>query len=114
MDIALRERVRLRAKGVCDLCGLPARSSTHVHHRAPRGMGGSKQRDRLSNLLWLHSACHLAVIEPNRARAYEAGWLVKAGEEPAAVPVLLFDGWALLDDEGGVTQTGAAGLDPSG
>ena len=71
-------------------------------------MGGSSRKDRLSNLLWLHSACHLSVIEPHRDRAYKAGWLVRAGEEPSEVPVLMFDGWVLLDDDGGVVQTEGA------
>ena len=39
----------------CEVCGAKANS---VHHIRPRGMGGSKYRDVIENLMALCQACH--------------------------------------------------------
>ena len=39
----------------CEVCQAPANS---VHHIVPRGMGGSKSRDVIENLMALCGKCH--------------------------------------------------------
>ena len=39
----------------CEVCGKVA---TDVHHIQPRGMGGSKHRDVIENLMALCRGCH--------------------------------------------------------
>lgn len=43
--------------------------------------------------------CHLAV-ESRRTKAYDDGWLLWTGEDPADVAVLAPEGWVLLSDDG--------------
>jgi len=45
----------------CEYCGSPA---VDVHHLIPRGMGGSKTKDYIENLMGLCRKCH------DRAEAY--------------------------------------------
>jgi hypothetical protein len=112
-DFETKEAVRARFWNRCARCG--SYGGGNVHHRRPRGRGGSHitQEDDpenyancLSNLLWLcgsgTTGCH-GWVESNRTASYEAGWLVRHGNvPPAAVPVTLWDGQeVLLDAEGG-------------
>ena len=39
----------------CEVCNAPA---TEIHHITPRGMGGSKKRDNIENLMAVCRACH--------------------------------------------------------
>lgn len=65
-----------------------------LHHRAPRQAGGTRdpRYNQPANLLVVcghgTSGCH-QVVEQHRIAAYEAGWLVHRGQDPANVPVLL-------------------------
>jgi hypothetical protein len=77
-----------------------------IHHRIPRGMGGSRD-PRLSspaNLLTLCGSgvtfCH-GKVEANRTAALLQGFLLHRIQEPTEVPVRTATGWVLLDDEGG-------------
>lgn len=84
--------------------GLCLRCSTHrisdVHHRRPRGMGGSELVNRLSNGVTLCRTCH-DWIESNRIAAKATGWLLSADEDPAEVPLINIWGQAVrLTDEG--------------
>ena len=100
-DKATRLLVLDRAQGGCELCGVQLHDgmgwlrSHSVHHRRPRGMGGSTMADTNSpaNLLLLCgdgvSGCH-GRVESNRTRALEHGWLVPFAGDPAAVPVTVF------------------------
>lgn len=78
----------------------------HVHHRRPRGNGGTKRRDTngIENLLALSAADHL-MVESQRTLSYSRGWLVRQNAIPAAVPVLLLvEGerqMVVLTDDGG-------------
>lgn len=88
-----------RAGGCCEVCGVLLHDGTtfigahSVHHRRPRGSGGSSRADTNapSNLLLLCGSattpggCH-AHIEGHRAEALVYGWLVPQGGDPAAVP----------------------------
>lgn len=79
-----------------------------VHHRLPRRMGGSNNTalNLPSNLLIVcgsgTTGCH-GWLESRRAEAYDAGFILRAGQVPARVPVSLAYGVVLLDDEGGWT-----------
>jgi hypothetical protein len=102
-DFWTRETVRVRFGGRCCRCG---KDGYTIQHRTPRGLGGSKDPaiNALTNLLWVCGdgtrGCH-GHMESRRTEAYENGWLVRHGMDPAAVPVLLWDGRrVLLDDEG--------------
>ena len=81
-----------------------------IHHRVPRGMGGTRRAElnAPANLLLVcgsgTTGCHGA-IEGSRAGAYAAGWLLPYNADPATRPVMI-EGhkkrWVLLtvDDEG--------------
>lgn len=106
MDKASVELVKLRAKGACERCGTTTAARWSVHHRRPRGMGGTKRGNvhSVSNLLFLCGSgtegCH-GWVESNRAVAYESGLLLYQADNPLQVPVELRVGRVLLDDEGG-------------
>ena len=96
LDVIERER------GRCAVCGLNIDGKGHIHHRKPRGMGGSGlQAHRLSNLVYLHSSCHLKHVEQQRERAYMNGWLLEHWQDSWAVPMMyMLNGWVLLKDDG--------------
>ena len=103
ISTADRRTVRTRAKGLCELCGLPC-PSPHLHHRQARGLGAGGINTP-SNLLYLHPSCHLKHIEAKRALAYENGWLVRHGANPAEVPVrYMLDSTVLLRDDGSIDR----------
>lgn len=93
---------------MCERCGKRLSEGEHVsvHHRTPRGMGGSHDEslNRPSNLLALcgsgTTGCH-GWIEHNREEARENGWLVPRGLSPIDVPVKVIGKWIYLNDEGG-------------
>lgn len=95
--------IRDRSKGRCELCGLPAVWPMQIHHRKPRGMGGTKNPASRSpaNALYLHFRCHDR-IERNRDEALGYGWLVRQSGESEQEPVLLHYGWVLLNSDGTV------------
>ena len=76
-------------------------------HRQNRGMGGSKERNRPSNIIafcsigngLMESSSGLASL----ARSY--GWKLYVHQDPAKTPVRLWDGWYLLDDNYGKAKT---------
>lgn len=98
----VRAAVLARAGGCCEVCrarlhhedtGWVAAHS--VHHRRPRGAGGSSRADTNTpaNLLLLcgsatTAGCH-QWVESNRTRALDLGLLLTQGQHPAEVPVHL-------------------------
>ncbi len=94
----VRDLIRARSGGHCEVCGHQA---VQVHHRRPRGMGGSTAADTntAANALDLCVSCHLW-IEGYRAEAYRMGWLVRQHHSPSVAPVLWRGEWRWLDDEG--------------
>lgn len=98
-----REAVYERAGYCCEVCHVYARGGS-LHHRRPRGMGGSKDpaTNQASNLILLCGSgvtgCH-GRIESNRAESIDAGLLVRQGVDPAAVPVDLHIGRVYLTDD---------------
>ena len=102
---AVRDTILARAKGGCEVCFFA--QPDQIHHRRPRGAGGSKASDTntAANALALCTECH-TWIESNRVKALEVGWLVRQGHDPATVPVLRFGSdWVLLADDGTTTTT---------
>lgn len=101
--LSVRVLIIGRARGLCECCG-EAKPSMHAHHRRCRGMGSTRRPETnlAANGLWLAAECHERV-ESRREWAYEHGLLVRQHQTPSAVPVLLYDGWWVLDDEGGKT-----------
>ncbi|MGI5223012.1 hypothetical protein [Nocardia sp. CA-290969] len=103
----VRAGVAERSKGLCELdaCG-PA---GHIHHRAPRGRGGSQLEwiNRAANALHVSARCHDR-IERNRADAVANGWLIlRNGQATAVETAVLYRGrWAHLTDYGLVVPTG--------
>ena len=100
-SLQVRQTVYVRAQGCCERCGASAYGGA-LHHRRPRGMGGSRrpETNRPANLILLDEACHLTIESP-RDMARACGWLVRQTQDPACVPVLTVHGWVFLDDEGG-------------
>lgn len=98
--------VKARAANRCERCGRSVENvRAAVHHRRPRGMGGTIRpgTNCPSNLLLLDEACHLSV-ESSRQISRERGWLVRQEHDPSRVPVWLAGrGWHLLTADGGTT-----------
>jgi len=98
----IRTAVMGRDGGQCARCGAPA---TNVHHRQPRGMGGSNDPtiNDSSNLVSLcgsgTTGCH-GWIEANRLAAMTRGWLVprRSGLTPAETPIYRGGQWWWLSD----------------
>jgi len=77
------------------------------HHRANRGMGGSKSKDRISNLVWLCSSMNgLVESDPDYAEAArKRGIKISSHDDPSHVLIQhAVHGRVLLDDFGGVTR----------
>jgi hypothetical protein len=52
------------------------------------------------------------MVESRRALAYELGWLVRQGHNPAEIPVLRHGcDWVLLDDHGNTTPCNETNTD---
>ena len=84
----VRRQVHARSKERCERCGRSVLfGGGEVHHRRPRQMGGSRRADtnQPANLVMLCDFCHHD-IESHREDAYQDGWLVHAGVDPATVP----------------------------
>lgn len=82
----------------CARCGRYVDGGSR-HHRQLRRFGDHSS----SNLLLLcgsgTTGCH-GLVHSKVAESYALGLLVHSWHEPAAVPVLTVQGWALLDNEG--------------
>ena len=85
---------------VCCHCGTD--NDTLVpQHRAGRGMGGSRSLDRPSNIIVMCSEAN-GLLESNARFAEvgrELGWKLRRDQVPEFTPVLLADGYWLLDND---------------
>ncbi|MGZ9830173.1 HNH endonuclease, partial [Tsukamurella ocularis] len=103
-----------RSGSVCELCGaLPA---DQVHHRRPRGLGGTSDPtvNRAANGLAVCRWCHdviegrsvehpqLGRVRGSRAESERKGWLISrlSPDGPDEVPVWTAVGWVQLSDGG--------------
>ena len=98
-----RQLVQGRAFGRCERC-LEATLCGHLHHRRPKGLGGSKAPDRhdVSNLVYLCPADH-SWAHGNPSEAAESGFIVprSSGNHPLDVPITDLTGQTrYLDNEG--------------
>ncbi|WP_306358689.1 MULTISPECIES: HNH endonuclease [unclassified Nocardia] len=98
---ALRAAIAERSAGLCERCG--AARAVLIHHRRPRGMGGSRRSDTntFPNLLHICSPCHDR-IESRRDDAERHGWLVPQGDDPETHPVRYRGQPVWLRGDGGV------------
>jgi 5-methylcytosine-specific restriction protein A len=101
---ATRALTYTREQGSCARCSVGR--ADELHHRLPRGMGGSSANPdahALSRTVWICRDCHRD-IESNRTQALAQGWLIARGvDHPSVVPLWYRGRWVLLDDDGGVT-----------
>jgi hypothetical protein len=100
-----RRIVAARDMDRCQMCGLRLFNQWRsVHHRKPKGMGGSALLESPANLVTLCGAgnadgCHgKAHSNPEWARNH--GWIVPRALEPLEVPVDMHDGWFYLHPDG--------------
>lgn len=103
-----RAAVLARARGRCERCDGIAEWSWSVHHRQPRGMGGSRVPyvNLPGNLMLLcgsgTTGCH-GRVESNRAWAVQHGYLVPRPGIPSTTPVWYRGAsWKLLTDDGDI------------
>lgn len=106
---AFREIVLARDGTTCQCCGIDVTYKlASIQHRIPRGMGGSRLVNIPSNGVLVcgsattPSSCHNWMEHEDRAHAEAIGFLIPklSGVHPSTVPILLPDGWHLLDDSG--------------
>jgi hypothetical protein len=73
----------LRDEHKCVYDGAPIELHYEIHHRRPRGMGGSRdpKTNSPANLILL-CPDHHAWVESNRTEALEMGFLVPQGHDP--------------------------------
>lgn len=93
-----RHTVTTRDLGACLLCG--TRAGLTVHHRIPRGRGGTNDPANLITLCGSGTTgCH-GYLERERLTAYRGGYLLHTGTDPTTVPILTRTGAYLLTSEG--------------
>lgn len=93
--VASKKLVNERDGGLCVRCGSEA---TDIHHRTPRGMGGSSDEETnygLAGLVSLCRSCH-DWVHANPAESYDNGLLLHSWETPARQPVSLVNDTLLL------------------
>lgn len=98
-DRATVELVRWRDRDRCRRCGA---AGEQIHHRRPRGAGGTKDPaiNATGNLVLVCQECHLW-IETHRTDAMAQGWLVsRYGPGPASIPITVRGLPLWLDDHG--------------
>lgn len=99
---ATRELVRWRDRDRCRRCGAP---TWQIHHRQPRGMGGTRDPrvNSPANLVLLCgtgvTGCH-GWVESHRALAREQGWLVSQWADPVDVPIVHMGHVTYLTEQG--------------
>ncbi|WP_433568107.1 hypothetical protein ACQP1O_42905 (plasmid) [Nocardia sp. CA-151230] len=104
-----RRLIAARSGGICEIADCPE-AAVHMHHRRPRGLGGT-------SVPWVNRAAnglhicleHHAFIESHRTLALVQGWLISqhmVEKQAADVPVLRRGRSVLLSDDGGVRPVG--------
>lgn len=104
----IRDAVHRRDRHACVCCGATMTSGSHLQHRIPRGMGGSKDphSNCMCNLANMCPTCHLGRAEAELPWAYDNGYRVPRGMVAAEVPILWFGQRVLLNCDGTVTYLG--------
>jgi hypothetical protein len=95
-----RRMVLDRSGGWCEVCGDPLHNGDRwiaahsIHHRQPRGMGGTSDpaANAVMNLMLVcgtgTTGCH-GRIESHRTVSIDNGWLVPRPTDPATAPVVI-------------------------
>lgn len=106
-----RQIIYERSGGLCEICYQSAFGGS-VHHRQPRGMGGtaSVKKNQPSNGLMTCgsgvSGCH-GYLESHRAEAYAKGWLVRQHDDPSSIPFQdVLGQWYYLGEDGSKNLVG--------
>lgn len=99
--VVVNAEVRRRDGHACYGCASVG-SSNDVHHRKPRGAGGTSDPAReygMENLITLCRTCH-DHAETNRNEARDLGRIVHSAADPASIPVVDRRGtaWTLTAD----------------
>ena len=107
----IRKTVLSRDGNMCLRCLEPA---AHVHHRRPKGMGGTSDeviKYGLANLVSVCFSCH-ELIHRRPALAYETGFLVHAWDNPEAIPLRVgsYSQLLKLSVDGGIERIGESVL----
>ncbi|AXQ51885.1 HNH endonuclease [Gordonia phage Catfish] len=93
--------VQGRSGGICERCGWA--EGQQIHHRRPRGMGGTRDADvnGAGNLLHVCYPCH-RWIEENREESLRLGYLISrlTASKSWQVPVFYRGTWKLINDFG--------------
>lgn len=90
-----RKQVLLRDGGKCLFC---LGDATDVHHRRPKGMGGTSNSYIAFGMANLVSLCreHHSWIHAHPEQGYKSGFLVHSWEDPADIPLVLKPGSFLI------------------
>lgn len=98
-----RKLVRARSGGVCEVCR--RERATNFQHRLAEGHGGQYTACNGLDVCGMGNAsgCH-GRIHQYPLIAYERGWSVRSGHDPAVQPVWLAGhGWSLLRADGSIS-----------
>ena len=109
----VKQMIFARSEGYCEVLSLACElAATEIHHRRPRGMGGTKKPETnyASNGLAICRRCHLK-CEAMRSWAIDNGFIVRQSDNPAEIPVWWRSSWSgnrkamvLLDDGGALRK----------
>ena len=105
MNAKIRSLVWKRDNGQCWHCGTT--EGLNVHHRANKGMGGSKLLDRYSNLILICNEFNVSMESylPHAREARNRGIKISRDASPMSIPIVRFDSREfLLDDFGKVFE----------
>jgi 5-methylcytosine-specific restriction protein A len=109
---AVKAMIEARSLGLCEVCAMhPAEV---IHHRRPRGMGGSRDpvTNSPANALHICNVDHDLIegrsvlnhwgnrVHGSRKESFIKGWLVRPHDDPREVAVELAYGFRRLDDRG--------------
>lgn len=106
-----RAAVIARAGGICEVCGEKPTRDYSIHHRRPRGMGGTRNpaTNSPANLMYVcgsgTTGCH-GRIESERKWAGALGYLLRSGAEPIEEPIVLHGRRRVYLDPSGVYNPG--------
>lgn len=101
-DFDVRLAVLMRSGGLCERCR--ANPADQMHHRRPRGMGGTSVEwvGQAANAAHLCAACH-RWVEAHRASSLMFGWLIPLDTQATAdlVPMVDLTGAMFTHDNAG-------------
>ena len=104
-----RALIRARSGGICEI-GDCIDQAVHMHHRRPRGIGGTSLAWVNGTANALHTCLeHHAFIESHRTLAFVQGWLISQHRTDAIaadIPVQRRGKSVLLSDDGGIRRIG--------